>query len=341
MGAKSLSLSRRAALGLLSAGVFVIRATPQKRKSNMAPAQPSDLERLQRYYDTSTKYYPAPVPAPLDRSTAIAFVNSKANPATPPEKMRKLTRLAIFYELRETAAAFIGVLTGAESQPDAIVRSALALIALAWIGDQGQQARAQEYYRGLQSRASVDLHRDIMLEVVEAFGPREGTGSHRQWIQAAIRTLEAQLKQDQANRNVAGANLAEEKINALTEYLNFQLARVDRSFSLRQMIESLAPSAQIAQLVPLALGTSPEATPQLGFWASMRLIRMAQAFRDQIGATFLSQAPLLAAPAQELFRARALRAAEFFGRPPAAPDVQWLAGHPDTRVDPLVLRPGL
>ena len=307
----------------------------------MAPAQPNDLERLQSYYDTPTKYHPAPVPAPLDRGTAIAFVNGKANQATSPEKMRKLMRLAVFYDLRETAAAFVGVLTGAEIQPDAIIRSALALIALAWIGDPGQQARAQEYYRGLQSRASVDLHRDIMLEVVEAFGPREGTGSHRQWIQAAIRTLEAQRKQEEANRNIAGANLAQEKINALTEYLNFQLTRVDRSFSLRQMIESLAPPAQITQLVPLSLGTSPESTPQLLFWASMRLIRMAQLFRDQIGAEFLGQAQSLATPAQDLFRARALRAAEFFGRPLAAPDSQWLAGHPDTRVDPLVLRPGL
>src|SRR5258705_9341792 len=139
MGAKPpFSLSRRAALGLLSAGAFA-RATPQKRKSTMAPAQPNDLERLQSYYDTPTKYQPAPVPAPLDRGAAIAFVNSRANQATSPEKMRKLMRLAIFYDLRETAAAFIGVLTGAESQPDAIIRSPLALMPLPWVGGPARQ----------------------------------------------------------------------------------------------------------------------------------------------------------------------------------------------------------
>ena len=307
----------------------------------MAPTVPTDVERLQRYYDTSSKYFLAPVPAPLDRAVAIAFVNGNVSRTTSPEKMRKLMRLAVFYDLRETALTFIGALTGAEQDPADFLRSGLALIALAWIGDQSQQSRAQEYYRVLQSRANVDLHRDIMLEVVEAFGPREGTGAHRQWIQAAIRSLEERRRQEQANRNVQGANLAEEKIKALSEYLNIQLARVDRAFALRQMIESLAPAGQIAQLVPLSLATTPESTPQLVFWASMRLIRLAQTAREQIAAAFSAHAAELVRPGQELFRARALRAAEFFGHPVAAPDSAWLGGHPDTGADPLVLRRGL
>lgn len=327
-------LPRRTVLGLFAAGVFALRAKPQKGKRTMVPASTRDDERLQRYYDIQAKYHPDPVPAPLDRATAIAFVNARASRDTPLDKMRKLVRLAVFYNLQETAAAFNSALTGGERQPADVTRSALALVALAWIAP---QSRYQEYYHSLQDRANIDLHREIMLEVVEAFGPREGTGYHRQWIQGAIRSLESHLKQEQADQNIPAAKLSQEKINALTEYLNLQLARVDRTFAIRQRTEAAAPSTQIAPLVALSLATIPEATPQLSYWASMQLLRLASTSRDRIAAEFLSQAT--ARLGQDLVRARALRAAEFLGQVLPESDRQWLAGQPDTGTDPLVLRP--
>ena len=341
MSAPRRAFSRRAALGWLGAGALALAATPQKGKPTMAPVPSHDDERLERFYDTETKYHAAPVPTPLDRSRAAAFVNSKVNRQESAEKLRKLVRLAVFYDLRECAGAFKGLLAGGETKPEEISRSALALIALAWIGDQAQQASAQGYYHGLQDRADIDTQRNLMLEVVEAFGPREGTAYHRQWVQSAIASLAQRGRQAEADHNTAGVRLAREKINALTEYLNIQLPRVDRAFSIRQRIDAVDPATQVKPLVALALESTSESTPSLAFWASMRLLRLGPNVAGPIAAEFARQAAALARPGEELFRARALRAAEFFGQALAEPDSEWLAGQPDTLVDPLVLRPDL
>jgi hypothetical protein len=302
----------------------------------MAPAQPPDEQRLQAYYDADTKYLQAPVPTPLDRATAVAFVNSHVSRDTPPGKMRKLMRLAVFYDLRETAAAFAGVLKGGESAPKDFVRSAMCLIALAWIGDAGQQTAARQYFHSLQQRADVEEQRDTMLEVVEAFGPSEGTGAHRQWIQSAIAVLESRLRQEEKNGNIPGMNLMREKINALTEYLNVQLPIVERALQIRQRIEAMQPAdRQIQPLVTYALGTIAGSSPALSYWASMRLLRLEAAYRAGIGTAFANSAP----SDNDLIRARALRAADYFGHPLSDTDQAWLATQPDSGIDSLARRP--
>ena len=334
-------ISRRSALAWLAGGALGMGATPQKGRHTMYPAPSRDDERLQRYFDTAAKYHAAPVPTPLDRGRAVAFVGAETKRAAPPEKLRKLMRLAVFYDLRETAGSFAGLLGGGESQPEDIARSALALVALAWVGDSGQQARAQEYYRGLQDRADIDRQRDLMLEVVEAFGPREGTGYHRQWVQTAIGGLTERGKGAQAEHNVAAAKLAQEKISSLTEYLKFQLTRVDRTFSLRQRIEAADAPTQVKPLVVLVLANTPEATPALSYWAAMRLLRLGPIVGGHVAAEFSGQAAGLTRADQRLYRARALRAAQFFGAALSEADHEFLASQPDTLTDPLVLRPEL
>ncbi len=334
-------LPHRVALTVFAAAAFTMGATVQKRTTTMTPAPPSDEQALQAYYETAAKYHPDPVPTPLDRAAAITFVNSRTNRATLPEKMRKLMRLAVFYDLHETAPAFSSVLSGSESQRADLIRSALALIALAWIGNPGQQESAQQYYRGLQDRADVELDKNTMLEVVEAFGPREGTGSYRQWIQTAIGTLQRRLRQEQADNNVRGAKLTQED-QALTEDLNLQLVLVDRAFSIRQRVEaSVPPSRQVPPLIAYSLANVAESTPQLSYWASMRLLRLQPTLGAQIAGEFytVGSPPPGGDPAANLTRARALRAAEYFGYPLPDPDRTWLAGQPDTGTDPLVLRP--
>jgi len=334
-------ISRRAALGWLGAGAFALRAAPQKGKRTMDPVPSHEDERLEHFYQTETKYHAAPVPTPLDRARAVGFVNSKVNRQETPEKLRKLMRLAVFYDLRECARAFAALLAGGETQPEEIARSAMALIALAWIGDAAQQASAQGYYHGLQDRADIDQQRSLMLEVVEAFGPREGTAYHRQWVQGAIASLTQRLRQAQADHNLGAADVAQEKINALTGYLNTQLARVDRTFSLRQRIDQVDPLTQVKPLATLYVANTTEATPPLSYWAAMRLLRLGPNSAGPIAAEFSGQAAALASPGKELFRARALRAVEFFGQALNESDSDWLATQQDTQTDPLALRPDL
>lgn len=324
-------LSRRTLLGWLGAGAFAFMATAQKRKDTMTPAAPLDEKRLQAYYQTNTKYQSAPVPTPLDRSSAITFVNTHAN-AAPPDKLRKLMQLAVFYDLQETAAAFYGLLKGGENQSIDIFRSAYGLIAFAWIGDPGRQAGAREYFHALQGRADVDLHRAIMLEVVEAFGLPEGTGSHRQWIQTAIGSLQGRLQ--------PGVTVAQEKVKRLTEYLNIQLPLVDRTLLIRQRIEAMTPQQQIQPLVAYSLAIMKENTPPLSYWASMRILRLPTTLREPIAAEFYAAiSGLSGRTGEDLYRARALRAAQYFGHRLSEEDSQWLAGQPDAGTDPLVLRP--
>jgi hypothetical protein len=303
----------------------------------MAFAPPRDEVRLQAFYERNTKYDPAPVPTPLDASAAMEFVEAKITLTLPPEKMRKLMKLVVFYDLHQAADLFSNMLQGGESQSADIYRSCFCLIALAWIGDPVRRSQAQQYYHALQDRANVELHRQILLEVVEAFGPREGTGSHRRWIQSAVATLEERLHREQAASNTAAATLAEEQINTLTEYLAIQLALADRAFTIRDRIEAMPPTAQIAPLSALSLATARGSTPQLSYWASMRILRLPAALRLQIAEEFYTAG--VAQVTEPLLHARALRAAEFFGLQLPEPEAKWLAGQPDAGVDPLVLRP--
>ena len=334
-------LPRRVLLGslcaLFSAGTEAFGAPQQKRKPTMPPTATLDEKRLLAFFETSAKYDAAPVPTPLNRSVAVAFINAHANRTLSTQRMRKLARLAIFYHLRETAPTFLGVLTGKEDQPDDIVRAALCLIAVAWVGDAGQQTTAQRYFHGLQDRADVEIHRAVMLEVVEALGPREGTGAHRQWIQKAISVLEAQLQKAKASQDIPAMRLAETKINRLSEYVKFELAGVDRAFSRRERIDAMAPAMQIQPLVAYSLSTLNESTPQLSFWASMRLLGFDAALHSRIAAEFLAAST--ANVKDDLLRARALRAAGYFGATLPEGDRHWLEAQPDSGVDPLALRP--
>ena len=336
--ARGRSRLRRSGLRRRVAGALVAALIALEGEGHMATALASDEETLQAYLAIEVKYHPAPVPTPLGRAAAVRFVTEHVSPAASPDRMRKLMRVAVFYDLRETAPAFAGGLTGSEASTGDLARSALAVVALAWIGTAQHQSAAQDAFHGLQRRADVLIHRDIMREVVEAFGPREGTGPHRQWVQSAIAALEAEMRRAEAAKDVAAANLADEKINALTEYLNVNLAAVDRVFAVRQRIDGMAPAAQVAPLIDLAIGATPGTTPALSYWAAMRLLRM-ETYRGRIAETFRASAAALTGDDRALFRARALRAAAYFGAALSDGERASLAAQPDPAVDPLVLRP--
>jgi len=88
---------------------------------------------------------------------------------------------------------------------------------------------------------------------------------------------------------------------------------------------------------------------QLSEWAALKLLRLApqgSERRLRVAAALVQEAARFANPSKEdraefyRLRARALRAAHFFGGTLSQDDDRWLANVPDTGVDPLVLRPG-
>jgi hypothetical protein len=315
-------------------------AVREVKRSRMTPQPPRDQVRLQAWFEVHSKYTPVPVPTPLDRAAAIAFVNEHVTTDTPPERLRKLMRLAVFYDLQETGPAFLTVMNKVPAQPGDMRAAAACIIALAWIGTPGQKTAARQFYHALQERADPERDRKIMLEITEAFGPFEGTASHRQWVEAGIHRLEGQLQQERATNNVRGIKLIQEKIKVLTEYIGVQLALVERGFGFRTRIDSSPETVQVQPLTAFAIAALPESTPELNWWASMKLLRLAPALHGQIAAEFLRQAGTLTQPDKELYRERSLRAAQYFGNPLSETERAWLQTQPDPLVDPLVLRPG-
>ena len=99
----------------------------------------------------------------------------------------------------------------------------------------------------------------------------------------------------------------------------------------------MPPATQIQPLVAYALETLNDSTPELSFWASMRLLAFDAALRSNVAAEFSAAAAANAK--DDLIRARALRAAAYFGAALTESDHQWLEHQPDPGVDPLVLRP--
>ena len=314
----------------------------------MSVVAPTDEQRLAAYLRLDEKYDPAPVPAPVDRATAVRFVNDDVPRTTGPAEMRRLVRLALVHDLRETAVAFTQILRSREAQPAEIDRAALAVVALAWLGDEPRVQTAQRYLHGLWSRASASRNRQAMLGACLALGPAEGTAGHREWVGQEITALETAGHQRQGQAREARA--VQMQIDQLREHLVVEVTRADRTLAVRSRVDAAAPEMRSEQLAALYVGGGPDATPEASWWAALAMVRTAAggpSRRDRLAADLLrlaranetalsGQTPL----ESELRRARALRAVGFLGAPLEARDRDWLQAQPDPGTDVLAARPG-
>jgi hypothetical protein len=301
----------------------------------------TDAERVRGYLAASPKYVIAPIPAPLERGVAIQAVNDGVRPGQPVEIIRKLVDVAIFYDLRETAPVMQRLLNHGETQTDDYARSALAVIALAWIADPAARAAAHESLRGLLERAPVDIHRLPMLEAAATFGTREAIGNYRRWIEREVARLQAQRPQP------GGEAAVQMRVDELEEHLAIQVAAVEKANEVRRTVEGLPLGERITALAALYIGDATQMNPDLRYWAAMTLIRLRGQPKaaPQIADVFVQLGRRYQAgggrwQAQfDMYRARALRAAVFFGRQLDGADQQWLAAREDPGTDVLALRP--
>ncbi len=316
-------------------------------KRNTTMTQVIDEQRLTAYLNAESKYKIAPIPTPIDLAVATRFVNNRVSDRLSPERMSKLARLAILYDLKATAPAFLGVLKSTEKSIADYHRSAWALIALAWIGSQDDLRRSQAYLHQLQSRASVWENRLIMLDATEAFGPTEGTDKHRSWVQEEIGRRKSLISQYQTQNKQNEARGVQNQIDELEEHLNVRVATVDRSNAIRSSVLGLPIEARISRLAAIYVGTEPS-TPALSSWSAFTLVRVAK--QDMANSSKIaSQFATLAKQHQrsesdrnaqsDLIGARSLRAVEYFGQPLNEPDRLWLKNQEDTGFDLLALRP--
>lgn len=296
----------------------------------------NDTSRLEGYLHADTKYNVVPVPTPVARATALDFVTRELARPKQGGELAALARLAIFYDLHETAEGFLALTKPGLPEEGDVPRMAAALTAVAWLGDDAAFAEAAARFSKLALRADLDLHRATLLDAADAFGPRLGSAPLRAAVSAAIARIQAEqnaLKPEEANPR--RLDVFENRRARLEEFDRFELGHLDRANTLREAISALPEAERLKRLAALYLRDAPDATERLAGWAALKLIRLPEPARS--AAEFVRLAAI--DDKNEVRRARALRAAEFFGQRLPVPQEVWLASHADGGTDPLALRP--
>jgi hypothetical protein len=302
-------------------------------------------KRLNEYMEISAKYRVVPVPTGLDRAAVIRFVNGRVTPVQSPPGMRKLLRLAAMYDARATAESFAAILGKPEREASDFARSAVSVAAVGWLGDEAQWRRAQRHYHDMLRRLRDDGLREAFLDAAFFLGPDEPTDELKRWAEqrhAALMAQAAKASRDEARRLELAAD-------DLDEFIRLEIPRLDEADQVRERLRTLTdPGGRAARLLSLYLLEAKEATPRLSEWAAFALVRMADendATRAPIAGECLKAARryVKTAPADQaefdLNRAKALRAAVFFGQRLTEEDTAWLAAQEDAGTDLLALRP--
>ena len=159
----------------------------------------NESERLAGYLAANAKYNVVPPPAIENRAEAVRFVREHLTSTQSLGNLRKLSRLAVFYQLSETSGGFENLLTEKEADATGVPKAAVLLVTLAWIGNETQVANAaQEYLRQLENRADIESQRQLILEVCQALGSPAAIAQHRQWVTTHMQAAQRQLADAEA-----------------------------------------------------------------------------------------------------------------------------------------------
>lgn len=312
--------------------------------------QTQDKERLERYLEVDAKLAMAPVPTPLDRQTALSFIQEHVNEKQSVDRMELLGRLAELHDLRGAARRFADCLNRNEYESDDFRRSVVALRTIARIGDDEQCGEAQRYFRRLRGRAKVPQYVEDMHTVCEAFGPREDTLHQRKWVEGELTNQRSQLEDHNKNNDEDQAEIVRNRIARLEEYLDGGIRRLELENATREKIDALAPpEARPAKLAELYVDATRQSSERLSYWAALRLVRLSAenpSLKGKIADRFLAVARSYAQKVDlerqqewDTYRARCLRAVQFFGRELDAESLEWLNNQQDSGTDVLAKRP--
>ncbi len=306
----------------------------------------NEISRLKAFMEGEEKYNIVPVPTPLERAAALDFATGELEipeHSSSAEAVKKLSRLAVFYDLVETAGEFVSILAQPEAEPSDFARSAAAVEAVAWLGSEEQIAKAQAHFISMVRRADIEASEEPLLDAADALGLRVNAETFREAVGAVV----SSLKQEQSVRRKAGApeeelDRLEDRISRLEEFAEVACREIDEANAVRKATAALEEQARIVRLAELYLDDSEESTARLAKWAALTLLREKERFRVAAAFTALAGQYEKSDPAIQdeidAVRARALRAAEFFGEDPAPAQREWLAKKTDEGTDLLVLR---
>ncbi|MCP4248189.1 MAG: hypothetical protein GY778_14180 [bacterium] len=312
-------------------------------------SQPQDADRIAHFLGATAKYALAPVPTPLDRAAAADYIQEHLDKDLPIKQTRRLVRLAIFYGLGDTAEDFSGLLTRTELEAEDYRRSAQALVALAWIGDPQQRNQAQQYFHRMLKRAEVPRDVAEMERVCDAFGTPKDVAQLKEWVKAEADKQRDALAEHEQNKEDDQAEIVGNRLASLEEYLLIDVPRLEQANATRSEVEALTGPPRIQRLTELYVDVLAKSTERLSFWAAMKLLRLAgqgPSGQGAIAARFEKLAEEYDRKGQaggqrivDLYRARCLRAKEFFGEALDQKQRDWLDKQEDAGADPLALRP--
>ncbi len=296
----------------------------------MPPAEQDTRQQIEAYLEADGLYSIVPIPAPLDVAVALEVCLPKIEPKTSEEELSRLSRLVVFHDLRPTAGAWDTLLQRLGDVP----KSAAAIIALAWLGDEEQRLRAAAHYRNWLERADPDRDRPLAAEVCAALGPSVGTVDLKAWAEKAAENLA---------RGNPGRN-DELRMEMIRQFANLDIPEIERDFEVRAEIEK---DGAIGRLAEIYCDAAPESHSAMIWWSAVTLNRLAKdaETRKEIVERFAAIARQHARAGEgeqeeaDGIREAALRAASFFGFEPPMPDRIWLADREDHGALLLVLRP--
>lgn len=308
-----------------------------------------DEERLRRYFGGESKYDILPVPTPVDRATAIQFVLERLSGSLGVRGITKLRRVSDLHDLEETAPGYMTILNKLETSGDDVARSAQAIVAITWSGTDAHKADAHRYFHSLLRRSKPDRDQKAVFLIFDAMGPKENLDRFKKWCDDFLEVLETEKKECEARSNTSAVESLKIRISNIEKYRDNSLEDLEAGLTMKKEILDLkSADTQNTKLVDLYVNDEYDTDAGLAYWAAMTMVRLARHDPNR-GARFAEGCQKRATEysadggklkaTYDVRRARALRAAQFFGGHLNEADAAWLATQTDYGTDELALRP--
>jgi hypothetical protein len=248
-------------------------------------------QTLDAFLAVDEKYHVAPLPTHLDRRLVSARVAQELAGTLDLPRLRRVSRLAGFYDARESAGAFLRraePVAGVAPEPRA---GALAVQTVGWIGDAEQKARASAALDALLATASPARGtREAVLAAFRAWGPGLDPARLERWLVAGSADLGAASVRARADGDATRADFLEDERDELASFARAEVGDTVAANRLRAEVGALAPGERIPRLARLYLVDSPGSSPEQSTWAAISLVRLRDADRAlaaPIAAAFL------------------------------------------------------
>jgi hypothetical protein len=220
--------------------------------------------KLQMFVFENQRYGGARAPRGIDPQFVADFINQNLKPDSLPTAYAKVVDLVRFYERPDTLPTIKHALTGKESSPRDILRSAYALIAIGDLGTEAEQAQGAAYLdRFLVPNPALSAEAyPKLLEALVALAPAGSPTALTQRLDHDIR-----VKAPQANATAAGM-MAYDKLVAVQQN---DLVSYVWTIELKKLLIAAPPEVQRAELVKVYLGLPPRGSAVLNSWAARML----------------------------------------------------------------------